>query len=81
MSMGRQHKVIKLVLELSEASLYTWLDAEGRVVKEEIAPDIFLRQETPVTARSGDWQEKGWVSHLSTADFLDASEFDASGEE
>jgi hypothetical protein len=71
---GRPHKVIKLVSELSEVSLYTWLDTEGRVIKEEIAPDIFLRRETPISARSGDWQEKGWAPHLSTADFLDAPE-------
>lgn len=71
---GRPQKVTKLVSELSDTSLYTWLDNSGRVIKEEIAPEIFLRQENPITARGGDWQKQGLAPHISTADLLDAPE-------
>jgi hypothetical protein len=71
---GHPRLVTKLASEFSNTSLHTWLDTDGRVIKEEIAPDIFLRQENPTIARSGDWQEKGWEPHLSTADLIDTPE-------
>lgn len=69
---GHPRKVIKLVSELGDTSLHIWVDIDGRVIKEELASDIVLQQESPTSAKSGDWQEQGLLPHLSAVDLLDA---------
>jgi hypothetical protein len=67
---GHPQRVTKLVTELGDTPLHTWVDTEGRIVKEEIAVGIVLRRESRETAASGGWREKGFSPPISTAELL-----------
>ncbi|MBI3245632.1 MAG: transglutaminase domain-containing protein [Deltaproteobacteria bacterium] len=64
---GKQHDTTKVRERFGDTTMYAWLDAEGKVVKEEAALGLVLLRESQQDALGGGWQEQGSLDLTTSA--------------